>query len=540
MPTFNAGFWIIEGWVSRAEMYVSGLQVTGFPVQTDQNNGRVWVRPGNTADVLAPARLVDTPLGTRKAYGGLIFGWPMVNMSPQMVKYLHETYFSPNGAPSSFFTREYSNKLTIQTFNRGSGNSEGNYETYHVYGRFANYNGEAVTLAGGYSDLLINYTAFAVAPLGPDVFPSVTPDVSATEFIDFDYVVTLTNQGDEATFGNTTLTFTVPSIADFVSISTGVSSTIEYSEDGGDTYSGTAPVPISNTTHVRATISDEIDISEVTGSFTFTVNPNTTGDMEATFVGTTQGDQETTNDTVVSNVTVVAFDPDVFLPAINLDAQEEVYSAIGTLTLAGNSDPIEQWNDQSGNSEHADQTNIANRPIYLTGQANGLNAVSFNGLDEWFDSVLATGTLASGDITAFLVVDPTTIVAGQEYLFTSNVSPSIMAHKADTGTNDELGFFYNGGLTGWEIFGTAQTGLQLITFKVDGTSISAYRDGTLLSTQLGDTVSFGGGFTIGADIGGLQFFYEGLLYELYIFDSALDDTSRGLVETFLINKYAIP
>jgi hypothetical protein len=54
-----------------------------------------------------------------------------------------------------------------------------------------------------------------------------------------------------------------------------------------------------------------------------------------------------------------------------------VYSDAGS-TAATNGGTIEQWNDQSGNNNHAKQTTSGSRPTYVTGFLNGLPVVFFN------------------------------------------------------------------------------------------------------------------------------------------------------------------
>lgn len=159
------GYYIIDDWVSRADLYINGTNVKFFPTQSDMNYGRRWIRPGNEADIIHPAKFIDTPTGQRYGLGGLVFIWPMMNLSPKMAGYIQVTYFSPSSTPANFFYRTWSNKLTVQTFNRGSGE----WETYQVYGRYSNLGDEAEPALGGYNNLKITFTAFKVAPLGPDL-----------------------------------------------------------------------------------------------------------------------------------------------------------------------------------------------------------------------------------------------------------------------------------------------------------------------------------------------------------------------------------
>lgn len=90
-------------------------------------------------------------------------------------------------------------------------------------------------------------------------------------------------------------------------------------------------------------------------------------------------------------------------------ADAGVYNDAGS-TLASNADGVYQWNDQSGNGNHAIQTTSANRPQYLTGVLNGLPTIRFNGATpNWL--TLISPILEGVNSTVFCVAkysaDPT-------------------------------------------------------------------------------------------------------------------------------------
>lgn len=60
-----------------------------------------------------------------------------------------------------------------------------------------------------------------------------------------------------------------------------------------------------------------------------------------------------------------------------------------TITLTGGF--ISQWNDKSGNNRHATQSTAASRPTLTSGDLNGRNVVTFDGVDDW----LTAGTAAN-------------------------------------------------------------------------------------------------------------------------------------------------
>ena len=541
------GFFIIDGWVSRAVLYVNGLQIPNFPTQTDMINGRLWIRPGDQADVVNPARLVNNPVGQRFAYGGLTFMWPMVNMSPNMVKYVQETYFSPAGAPSSFFQRSWSNQLTVQTFNRASGD----WETYHVYGRFTDFAAEAELAAGGYNNMQIQFTAIKEAPLGPDVEISTAYSPPYYEFIEDIVTATMTNSGDSDTFQNTTLTWDVPSTVDFVSAdnSNYPSSTIQYSDDNGVSYSSTPPGDLTTVTNVRIILGTELATGANTGAFTFTFTPQG-GETEftSTFTVATDGDQEASNNTDTDVLTINPFTPAALSPLVWFDAGVDVYEDGGTSLLATDGNPVDEWRGQGSAGMVFDQSTPANEPTYESPSLNGEPGVIFDGALGYMLDAVGPGTTSLGNNTFFVVLNPTNAGGpnpGFEIIFKSGdtATSPIWAHKINVGLEDETGWQTDDG-SDFAFDDIAQAGAQLLTVvaRTNG-NYELYRDGSLVDTESiglasGELKLQNAPASLGADeLGGNLF--QGVLYEIILFNSVLDSTDRDIITDYLTTKYGL-
>lgn len=54
-------------------------------------------------------------------------------------------------------------------------------------------------------------------------------------------------------------------------------------------------------------------------------------------------------------------------------------------TITTVSGAVSQWNDKSGNSRNATQSTSANRPAYATVTQNGLNTITFNGINSFLN-----------------------------------------------------------------------------------------------------------------------------------------------------------
>src|SRR6056297_176779 len=88
--------------------------------------------------------------------------------------------------------------------------------------------------------------------------------------------------------------------------------------------------------------------------------------------------------------------------ASGADGQPEnvMWFDANSLGLA-NGTGVETWTDLSGNDNHAAQTESSERPIFTTGEINGLPAVVFDGSDDFlpFDGNL----IANSDYTVIFV-----------------------------------------------------------------------------------------------------------------------------------------
>lgn len=78
-----------------------------------------------------------------------------------------------------------------------------------------------------------------------------------------------------------------------------------------------------------------------------------------------------------------------------LSADNQVFNNAGT-TLASSTDNVQQWNDRSGNADHASQAVAANRPNYITNVLNGLPIIRFSaGNDHLMSTTVSTANVAS-------------------------------------------------------------------------------------------------------------------------------------------------
>ena len=216
-----------------------------------------------------------------------------------------------------------------------------------------------------------------------------------------------------------------------------------------------------------------------------------------------------------------------------LDARVGVFSDAGT-TLAVNSDPAYQWNDQSENGNHLVQSIVGNMPIFKTGMLNGKPVISSDGVD---DSMVTTfGSLLSQPNTIFIVFS---ITAGSfQKQFFDSADPSFINRHGMYGESSNKFALISGG-TASELNGiiTVPTLFSVYSIIFNNASSELFTNG----------VSGGTGNPGSDAMGGIRVFSNSTpagwaamdVAEILVYNSLLSNSQRMSVEAYLNTKYAI-
>lgn len=244
------------------------------------------------------------------------------------------------------------------------------------------------------------------------------------------------------------------------------------------------------------------------------------------------------------------------------------YSSVGGLALwlaadlsfgtnGGNS--VSTWTDLSGNSNNAVQTDGSAQPLYITNSINGLPVVRFDGVDDQLVVPNISGTNNFTIIAVARTSGQETIVPesnsgvggsqGEQYLLSDN-------RPLDTGNTNNSGAGVSLGDNGVSVFeyqwmpsgpdqtppqavfaGAVGTNAALVSVVYSANQPSIYLNGSLVRVGL---TSLRSNVFAPREIGGDAYgFFNGDIAEILIFNRALSDSERVVVESYLDDKYAV-
>lgn len=241
----------------------------------------------------------------------------------------------------------------------------------------------------------------------------------------------------------------------------------------------------------------------------------------------------TTNDGVVtvgpSTVAItVTWTPISLSPVVWLKQNTLLFSDAGT-TPAVDTDPIYRWGDSSGNSNHANQVTLGNRPIY----ASGSGWASFTAASSHFMTITNSASIQWASAA------PRTYAALLQLTATS--SYPVISGKG-TGSRDEFRFYDSGskpdyatsggvdGCTSTPSFGTGATGM--ITAVEDGAAIFLYIGSTQVGTDASSVpVANSNNLHIGSR-GGTSLFCSMKLLEYVVMPTAITAPQLANLKTY--------
>ncbi|GAC1475653.1 MAG: hypothetical protein NVSMB9_28560 [Isosphaeraceae bacterium] len=227
------------------------------------------------------------------------------------------------------------------------------------------------------------------------------------------------------------------------------------------------------------------------------------------------------------------------IPGLNLWLKGDagLFTDIAKTTPATNGTAVAVWADQSGNLRDASQSTAGARPVLRSTRYNGFPAVQFDGVSQTLlTSVLPQSTIPYTMICALQVDDTSGSrclvyngAGGSGYGFYVKSPNRTVAHQGSSLFYDS---FSNATLTR-EIWSAVEANPGL-SFYVGG--VAHVSSGTAT-----DIAPAGTAFTLGAfNNPGPTEYGAVTIAEVLLWPTALSNTDRGNVETYLTNRYATP
>jgi len=338
-----------------------------------------------------------------------------------------------------------------------------------------------------------------------------------------------------ATSGQVALTWTAPTVLSQTPITDYV---VQYSSNGGSTWT--------------------------------TFSDGTSASASATVTGLTNGTAYTFRVAAVNAIGTGAYSSasgsvtpaGAFTPpginglALWLDAADAntLFDATSGGSLVAANGGVARWEDKSGNGRHVTQSTAGNRPTRKTNQQNGLDTLLFDGSN---DSLVGGDYLDgnTGSVTTFVVLKRNATNANHEILgkgtdsggwmfrFVAQNKINISAWTDNTfGNSTAVDSTNTFTATSYALafFSFTAGSFHQTTYRRNGSSFAANAAseagaGARTPPNTSDNFRIGTQFYQGVD----YFLFNGNIAEIIIYNSALSDANRALVENYLIAKWGI-
>ena len=208
--------------------------------------------------------------------------------------------------------------------------------------------------------------------------------------------------------------------------------------------------------------------------------------------------------------------------ALWLDAEDA-----STITLNGSD--VSQWDDKSGNGNHAAQAVAANQPARVT------SGIQFDGTDDYMDITAANIKTVTQPFVYAMVVD---LNSGATFKPTidgiTNSLDRVLTGNAGSGDNDRM--FSGAALDAL----TQVTATAVGVYNFNSPSSSYFRNGISVASGDSGTQNPSSGIRLGADhdLSGAN--YSNILFNEYVvIDGVLSTADRQKLEGYLAHKWGL-
>lgn len=209
----------------------------------------------------------------------------------------------------------------------------------------------------------------------------------------------------------------------------------------------------------------------------------------------------------------------------------QVFSDAG-VTPAVNAGPVMQWNDQSGNGYHISQPTLAFQPIFYTNVINGKPFLSFDGADDFMDSLPFAAALAQ-PTTMFIAFD----MLGGNFVLddVSGAARQTLGYAVVAG--GQLSITANGGVSAAQYVETLPLGFSIMTLIFNVASSEIRKNAVSVATgNVGgnslDSLRIAAGSFIPVAHGQIN------VAEVAIYDRLMSAGEISFIENYFNGQYA--
>ncbi|MFB6306722.1 MAG: hypothetical protein ABEH43_07005, partial [Flavobacteriales bacterium] len=201
---------------------------------------------------------------------------------------------------------------------------------------------------------------------------------------------------------------------------------------------------------------------------------------------------------------------------------------------------VEKWFDQSNNKNHAIQNTNDNKPelIDSINKINNLPALSFDGNDPPSSDYFNFNDTSLSEFTVFTVYKLNPSPNGNSYILSDNDSLNGGVYAGGTGSLDGYGI----------IKLSPNNHIEANNMPLDQWVYTSFQNNNLFKNSIEanyekrDSITsyiFGRIGRRGNNYSG-KFSFKGYISEIIVYKKSLADSTRGLVEDYIANKYAPP
>ena len=225
------------------------------------------------------------------------------------------------------------------------------------------------------------------------------------------------------------------------------------------------------------------------------------------------------------------FDNEPFGPA-TLSSLSLWLDASDSASITHLSNAVSQWNDKSGNNNHATQATTAKKPTFTADGLNGKPSITFDGSN---DSFAVTSLNISQSYTFFIAAKRVSGSSTKQYLFdgiTNNSNRSLVALNKDGKIQMWASSWANSNFNTPSdsfiisaVFNSSSSSLSL-----NGTSVGALNTGAY---SLSNGIRIGGNYVDSAD------YLKGSIAEFFVLDETSDANTIAKAEGYLAHKWGL-